>query len=86
MQNFKPVFDRKHGSVTAANATPLTDGAAAVLMMSESKAKALGYEILGYVRSAMRFLRLAYMKTCSWVQLIQRQLALDRAGIELKRP
>ena len=37
----RPVFDRQHGSVTAANATPLTDGAAAVLMMSESKAKAL---------------------------------------------
>ena len=39
----KPVFDRKHGTVTAANATPLTDGASAVLMMTESRAKALGY-------------------------------------------
>ena len=38
----KPAFDRKHGSVTAANSTPLTDGAAAVLMMSESRAKSWG--------------------------------------------
>ncbi len=47
----KPAFDRKHGSVTAANSTPLTDGAAAVLMMTESRAKALGYTPLGYIRS-----------------------------------
>ncbi|SFD52665.1 acetyl-CoA C-acyltransferase FadI [Pseudoalteromonas denitrificans] len=47
----RPAFDKKHGSVTAANSTALTDGAAAVLMMSESKAKALGYEVLGYIRS-----------------------------------
>ena len=47
----KPVFDRKHGSVTAANSTPLTDGAAAVLLMREGRAKELGYEPLGYIRS-----------------------------------
>lgn len=47
----RPAFDRQHGSVTAANSTPLTDGAAAVLMMSESKAKALGLPPLGYLRS-----------------------------------
>ncbi|MGS0730851.1 thiolase family protein, partial [Shewanella sp. 0m-11] len=38
----RPAFDRKHGSVTAANSTPLTDGASAVLLMSEGRAKALG--------------------------------------------
>ena len=47
----KPVFDRAHGSVTAANATPLTDGAAAVLMMREGRARELGLEPLGYIRS-----------------------------------
>ena len=47
----KPVFDRLHGSVTAANATPLTDGAAAVLLMREGRAKELGLEPLGYIRS-----------------------------------
>jgi len=46
-----PVFDRKHGTVTAGNASPLTDGAAAVLLMAEGKAKAEGYEPLAYVRS-----------------------------------
>ncbi|HSE28211.1 MAG TPA: acetyl-CoA C-acyltransferase [Gemmatimonadales bacterium] len=47
----KPVFDRKYGSVTAGNSSPLTDGAAAVLLMAEDKARALGYEPLAYVRS-----------------------------------
>ena len=46
-----PVFDRKYGTVTAGNASPLTDGAAAVLLMSEEKAKSEGYEPLAYVRS-----------------------------------
>jgi acetyl-CoA acyltransferase len=47
----KPVFDRKNGSVTAANSSPLTDGASAVMLMSESKAKELGCKPLGYIKS-----------------------------------
>ncbi len=47
----KPVFDRENGSVTAANSSPLTDGASAVVLMSESKATALGYAPLGYIKS-----------------------------------
>src|SRR5688500_5159894 len=47
----RPVFDRKYGSVTAGNASPLTDGAAAVLLMAEEKAAALGYEPLAFIRS-----------------------------------
>lgn len=47
----KPVFDRESGSVTAANSSPLTDGASAVILMSEEKAKALGYSPLGYIKS-----------------------------------
>lgn len=39
----RPAFDRKHGTVTAANSTPLTDGAAAVILMTESRAKELGW-------------------------------------------
>ena len=46
----KPVFDRKYGSVTAGNSSPLTDGAGCVLLMSEEKARALGYNPLGYIR------------------------------------
>ncbi|OCQ23447.1 3-ketoacyl-CoA thiolase [Pseudoalteromonas luteoviolacea] len=79
----RPVFDRKHGSVTAANATPLTDGAAAVLMMSESKAKALGYEILGYVRS-YAFSAIGVHEDMLMGPAHSTPLALDRAGIELK--
>ncbi len=47
----RPAFDKKYGTITAANSTPLTDGASAVLMMSEDKAKVLGYEPLGYISS-----------------------------------
>jgi acetyl-CoA acyltransferase len=46
-----PVFDRKYGSITAGNASPLTDGAAAVLVMEEGKARALGYRPLAAIRS-----------------------------------
>ncbi|PSJ47985.1 acetyl-CoA C-acyltransferase FadI [Zobellella endophytica] len=47
----RPAFDRRHGTVTAANSTPLTDGAACVLMMTESRARELGLKPLGYLRS-----------------------------------
>ncbi len=46
----KPYFDRKNGTVTVGNACPLTDGAAAVLLMTESRAKTLGLPVLGYLR------------------------------------
>ena len=46
-----PVFDRRYGTVTAGNSSPLTDGAAAVLLMSEERARAEGYVPLAYVRS-----------------------------------
>ena len=51
LSGLKPVFDRKYGTVTAGNASPLTDGAAALLVMSEEKAKALGLTPMGYLRS-----------------------------------
>ena len=47
LQKLKPAFDMK-GTVTAGNASPLTDGAAACVVMSEAKAKALGVKPLGY--------------------------------------
>jgi acetyl-CoA acyltransferase len=47
----KPVFDRRYGSVTAGNSSPLTDGASAVLLMSEEAARALGYAPLAFIRS-----------------------------------
>ncbi|MCZ4273762.1 acetyl-CoA C-acetyltransferase [Maritalea porphyrae] len=53
MATLKPSFDRKsgHGTLTAANSTPLTDGAAAVLLASEEWAKERGLPILGYLRA-----------------------------------
>jgi len=51
LAKLKPVFDRRYGSVTAGNSSPLTDGAAAVLLMSEERAAALGYRPLAFIRS-----------------------------------
>lgn len=77
-----PVFDRAHGSVTAGNSSPLSDGAAALMLMSEAKARALGYEPLGYLRSY------AFTAVDPADQLLigpvhATPLALDRAGIKL---
>ena len=47
----KAVFDRTGGTVTAGNASQITDGAVALLVASESRAKELGLEPLGYIRS-----------------------------------
>src|SRR4029077_16166141 len=46
-----PVFDRRYGTVSAGNSSPLTDGAASVLLMSESRAAALGYAALAFIKS-----------------------------------
>ncbi len=48
MAKLRPAF-KKDGTLTAANSTPLTDGGSAVLIMSEEKAKALGYTPLAAV-------------------------------------
>jgi acetyl-CoA acyltransferase len=45
-----PVFDKRYGTVTAGNSSPLTDGAAVVLLMAEDRARALGYTPLAFVR------------------------------------
>jgi len=46
----RPYFDKVAGTVTVGNACPITDGAGAVLLMSESRAKAEGRQPLGYLR------------------------------------
>jgi acetyl-CoA acyltransferase len=79
----KAVFDRRYGSVTAGNSSPLTDGGACVLLMSEEKAKALGYPPLGFIRSY------AYAALDPGEQLLQAPVlaapvALARAGLTLK--
>ena len=47
----KPYFDRKYGTVTAGNSSPITDGPAAALIMSADKARELGYKALGYIKA-----------------------------------
>ncbi len=51
LQKLKPYFDRKNGTVTVGNSCPLTDGAAAVILMKESKAKAMGLTPMGYLKA-----------------------------------
>jgi acetyl-CoA acyltransferase len=50
LASLKPAFTQK-GSVTAGNSSPLSDGAAAAIVMSGDKAKALGIKGLGYLRA-----------------------------------
>lgn len=78
----KPVFDRVHGTVTAATSTPLTDGASAVLMMTEGRAKALGYTPLGYLRS-YAFSAIDVYDDMLMGPSYATPIALDRAGMTL---
>jgi acetyl-CoA acyltransferase len=79
----KPVFDRKYGTVTAGNASPLTDGGSAVLLMSEERASSLGYRPLAWIRSY------AYAALDPGEQLLMgpvlaAPVALQRAGLSLR--
>lgn len=78
----RPVFDPKHGSVTAGNSSPLTDGASALLLMKESKAKALGYTPLGYLR-AWAYAALDPDDGLLMGPAYATPIALDRAGLRL---
>jgi acetyl-CoA acetyltransferase family protein len=51
LSKLRGAFDKRYGTVTAANSSFLTDGAAVALLMSEKKAKALGLKPKGYIRS-----------------------------------
>lgn len=47
LARLRPVFERRTGTVTAGNSSQITDGAVAMLVMTESKAESLGLEPLG---------------------------------------
>jgi len=51
MAKLKPAFIKPHGTVTAANSSYLTDGASACLLMTEDKAKELGFKPKAYMRA-----------------------------------
>lgn len=77
-----PVFDRNYGTVTAGNSSPLTDGAAALLLMQEERAKAEGYQPLAYVKSwAVAAVDPAGQLLMGPALAVPK--ALERAGLEL---
>jgi acetyl-CoA acyltransferase len=79
----RPVFDKRYGSVTAGNASPLTDGAAAVLLMSEQKAAALGYTPSAVIRS-YAYAALDPGEQLLMAPVLAAPVALRRAGLTLR--
>lgn len=82
LAKLKPFFDRYYGSITVGNACPITDGAAAVLLMSRQKAEELGYKpkitIRSYGFAGLEPERMGLGPAYST------PLALKRAGLQLK--
>ncbi|MFW5967720.1 MAG: acetyl-CoA C-acyltransferase [Persicimonas sp.] len=81
LAKLRPVF-KEDGTLTAGNSTPLTDGAASVLVMSEEKARSLGYKPLAAFRSW------SYVGVDPADQLLMGPAiampeALEKAGMEL---
>ena len=83
LRALKPVFDRKYGTVTAGNASPLTDGASAVLLMSEERAKSLGYTPMAYIRS-YSYAALDPGEQLLMGPVLAVPVALQRAGLTLR--
>lgn len=83
LAQLRPVFDRMHGTITAGNASPLTDGAATVVLASEERARALGREPIAAIKSY------AYAAVDPGDQLLIAPayaipVALHRAGLRLE--
>lgn len=79
----KPAFIKPHGTVTAANASFLTDGASACLITTEAKAKQLGLKPKAYLRDFV------YVAQDPFDQLLLgpaygTPLVLQKAGLDLK--
>ena len=81
LAKLRPVF-AKDGTITAGNASPLTDGAACVLLMSEEKAKALGYKPLAYFKS-FEYVGVDPADQLLMGPALAMPKALDRAGLQL---
>jgi acetyl-CoA acetyltransferase family protein len=78
----KPVFDRRHGSVTPANASQITDAAAAVLLMEKEKAESLGLPILGQLKDYADF---GYEPSCMGLAPVGAiAKLLSKTGLTLK--
>jgi acetyl-CoA acyltransferase len=82
MRALRPVFDRRYGTVTAGNSSPLTDGASAVLLMSEERAATLGYRPLAFIRS-YAYAALDPSEQLLMAPVLAAPIALQRAGLGL---
>jgi acetyl-CoA acyltransferase len=82
LAKLKPSFDPLIGTVTAGNSSQITDGAAALILMPESKAKEMGVQPLGYIRAyaaaALQPSRMGLGPAYAMAKLLQ------RTGISLK--
>ncbi|PZO27957.1 MAG: acetyl-CoA C-acetyltransferase [Flavobacteriaceae bacterium] len=78
--SLNPAFT-KEGTVTAANASTINDGAGAVVLMSEEKAKALGLKPLAYIKSYADAAQEPKWFTTSPAKALPK--ALDKAGIAI---
>ena len=79
LQKLRPVFDKREGDVTVGNSCQVTDGATALLVMSQSKAKKLGLEPIAVVRSTAT--AALSPRTMGLGPVHATPLALQRAGV-----
>ncbi|MGH2447084.1 MAG: acetyl-CoA C-acyltransferase, partial [Chloroflexota bacterium] len=81
------VFDQRHGTITAGNSSPLTDGASAVVLMAREKAEALGYlplaQIRSYAQAAVDPSDQLLMAPAFAIPLALTRARLDLADVEL---
>ena len=82
LAKLRPVFDRHNGTVTAGNASQITDGAVVTLVMEEEKARAMGYKPLGRIKA------FAYAgldpKRMGLGPAYSTKLVLEKAGMTMK--
>ncbi|HZW78731.1 MAG TPA: acetyl-CoA C-acyltransferase [Flavobacteriaceae bacterium] len=81
ISSLRPAFT-KEGTVTAANASTINDGAAALVLMSEQKAKELGLTPLAYIKSYADAAQEPKWFTTAPAKALP--VAIDRAGIKLE--
>jgi acetyl-CoA acyltransferase len=82
LAGLKPVFDRRYGTITAGNSSPLTDGASALLLMEEKAAERHGFVPKAFVRS-WGFAALDPGWQLLMGPAFASPVALDRAGMSL---
>ncbi|NTS76820.1 acetyl-CoA C-acyltransferase FadA [Catenovulum sp. SM1970] len=82
LANLRPVFDPAHGTVTAGTSSALSDGAAAVLLMSEERAQALGVKPIARIKSMA--VAGCDPSTMGYGPVPATQKALQRAGLTIQ--